>query len=280
MKKYKKLIIFSILLLALTGCTQVIDPQTKQVYADKIISLGDSWTWGSDTWFGALFVWPIAQALNFFSQYVGTIGSIVVVTLIIKLITIKGSIKATVQQQKMQLIGPEQARIEAKYQGRNDQQAKLQKATEMQKLFEKHEINPMGALGGTFLQLPIMIAMYQAVMRSEAIINGTVFGQTLELTPMQGFTQGNIIIIGIFILMALSQFLSMFLPQYLAKQKIRKRSYEKQPANQANMMMYSSLIMIVVLALNWQVGMSLYWMVSALAQLVQTLFINHKYGAK
>lgn len=36
----------------------------------------------------------------------------------------------------MQLIGPEQARIEAKYQGRNDQQAKLQKATEMRKLFE------------------------------------------------------------------------------------------------------------------------------------------------
>ncbi|CAM2828552.1 membrane protein insertase YidC [Erysipelothrix tonsillarum] len=280
MKKYKKLIIFSILLLALTGCTQVMDPKTKQVFADKIISLGDSWTWGKDTWFGALFVWPIAQALNFFSQYIGTIGSIVVVTLIIKLITIKGSIKATVQQQKMQLIGPEQARIEAKYQGRTDQQAKLQKATEMQKLFEKHEINPMGALGGTFLQLPIMIAMYQAVMRSEAIINGTVFGQTLELTPMQGFKEGNIIIIGIFILMAVSQFLSMFLPQHLAKRKMRQRPYDKQPANQANMMMYSSLIMIVVLALNWQVGMSLYWMVSALAQLVQTLFINHKYGAK
>lgn len=180
----------------------------------------------------------------------------------------------------MQLIGPEQARIEAKYQGRTDQQAKLQKATEMQKLFEKHEINPMGALGGTFLQLPIMIAMYQAVMRSEAIINGTVFGQTLELTPMQGFKEGNIIIIGIFILMAVSQFLSMFLPQHLAKRKMRQRPYDKQPANQANMMMYSSLIMIVVLALNWQVGMSLYWMVSALAQLVQTLFINHKYGAK
>lgn len=280
MKKYKKLIIFSILLLALTGCTQVMDPKTKQVFADKIISLGDSWTWGKDTWFGALFVWPIAQALNFFSQYIGTIGSIVVVTLIIKLITIKGSIKATVQQQKMQLIGPEQARIEAKYQGRTDQQAKLQKATEMQKLFEKHEINPMGALGGTFLQLPIMIAMYQAVMRSEAIINGTVFGQTLELTPMQGFKEGNIIIIGIFILMAVSQFISMFLPQHLAKRKMRQRPYDKQPANQANMMMYSSLIMIVVLALNWQVGMSLYWMVSALAQLVQTLFINHKYGAK
>ncbi len=280
MRKYKKILFLGILLIALTGCTNYIDPVTKQVKPEMIITLGDAWDFGSQGWFSALFVWPIAQLLNFFAQYVGAFGAILVVTLLIKLLTLKGTIQSTIQQQKMQLIGPEQAKIEEKYRNRTDEQAKLQKATEIQKLFEKHEIKPMAALGGAFLQIPIMLAMYQAVGRSANIINGSILGQSLIETPMDGFKTGNVVIISIYILMAICQALSMFLPQYLAKKKMRLRPYDPKPKNNANGMMYTSLIMIVFIALQWNVGMSLYWMISALAQLLQTLFINWKFGDK
>lgn len=280
MKNYKKLFLLMLILVTLTGCTNVIDPTTKKVMEQYIIKLGDSWIWGKEGWFSALFVWPLAQLVNFFAQYTGAFLSIVIVTLIIRLLTIRGSIKATVQQQKMQLIGPEQAKIEEKYRGRTDQQSKMAKATELQKLYEKHEINPMGALGSTFIQLPIILAMYQAVTRAYSIITGSILGQPLEITPREGIATGNFVIIGIFVLMIIAQAASMFIPQYLAKKKIKKYPNQKAVPNSANTMLYTSLAMIVFFALNMNVGMSLYWMISSLTQLGQTLYINHKYGAK
>ncbi|CAM3455738.1 membrane protein insertase YidC [Erysipelothrix sp. HDW6B] len=278
MRKYKKIALLGLLLVVLTGCMSYVDPVTKQVYPESIIRLGDAWTWGKESWFGAIFVWPIAQLLNFFAQYVGALLSIVIVTLLIRLLTIRGSIKSTIQQQKMQLLGPEQAKIEEKYRNRTDQQSKMAKATEMQKLYQKHDIKPMSAIGGQLLQLPIMIAMYYAVTRADLIISGTVFGETLEKTPMQGFQEMNVVYITIFALMVIFQALSMFLPQYLAKQKLKKYPNQKQPANPASSMMYVSLAMIVFFALTWNIGMSLYWMISAMGQLFQTLYINNKYA--
>ena len=179
MKNYKKLGVLFLVLITLTGCTNVIDPETKTVMEQYIIRLGDSWIWGKEGWFASLFVWPLAQLVNFFAQYTGALLSIVIVTLLTRLVTLRGSIKSTVQQQKMQLMAPEQAKIEEKYRNRTDQQSKMAKATEIQKLYEKHNVNPMGAIGSMFIQLPIILAMYQAVTRAYAIINGTVLGQPL-----------------------------------------------------------------------------------------------------
>ena len=78
--------------------------------------------------------------------------------------------------------------------------------------------------------------------------------------------------------MIVAQAASMFIPQYLAKRKLKKYPNQKAAPNQAQSMMYISLAMVVVFALNMNVGMSLYWLVSSVTQLVQTLYINHKYG--
>jgi YidC/Oxa1 family membrane protein insertase len=42
-------------------------------------------------------------------------------------------------------------------------------------------------------------------------------------------------------------------------------------------MMYTSIGMIMVLAINWPTAMSLYWLVTAIAQVAQTVFIQYKY---
>ncbi len=279
MKKYNKLIMLLGVLVLLAGCTKIIDPKTGQILDDMIIYWGDKWPFGKEGWFSTFIVWPLAQLLNFFARNIGATLAILVVAILIKLITLKLSIQATVQQQKMQLIQPEQARIEQKYRGRTDDNAKMQQAMELQKLFEKHEIKPMKAMGGAFLQIPIMIAMYQAVMRAHEIITGTIFGQSLEATPLDGFKEGNAIYIGIFVLMVIAQATSMFLPQYLMKQKTKNYpgAQSAQAAN-PNTMMFFSLFMISWLGLRWGVGMSIYWMINAITQLAQTLFIQNKYG--
>lgn len=278
MKKYKKLLLLGLLLVILTGCANYLDPTTRQTKPEFIISLGDPWIWGQEGWFAAIFVWPMAQILNFIAQYTSSVVSIIILTVIIRAAMLPSSIKAQQQQQKMQLLGPEQARIEEKYRGRDDQQSKMAKATEIQKMYQKHDIKPMAALGGQLLQLPIMMAMYYAVTRAELIIKGTIFGQTLEQTPQMGFQSGNLVYITIFILMALVQAASMFIPQYLTKRKMKKYPGQKAAPNSANTMMFTSLAMIVFLAFTMNIGMSLYWMISALGQLLQTLYINWRHA--
>jgi len=44
-----------------------------------------------------------------------------------------------------------------------------------------------------------------------------------------------------------------------------------------NTMMYSSLVLIMFLSISWPTAMSLYWLVSAVAQVAQTLYIQWKY---
>lgn len=278
MKKNKKFLIMGLLLLVLAGCANYMNPDGT-VMTEKIITWGDKWTWGAEgvSWFDALFVWPIAQALNFFTPYTGAFLSIVIVSVLMKLLTVRSTIKSTVQQQKMQLLGPEQARIEEKYRGRDDQQSKLKKATEIQNLYKKHDINPMGALGGMILTLPMMLAMYQSVARAKSIIEGSMLGQPLNGTPMEGFKTLNFVYIGIFLSMILFQFLSMWLPQYMTKKKMVNRPNQAKPANNPQAMMYMSLVMVAMFGLNWPIGMSLYLMLSSLITLIQTLYINQKY---
>ena len=55
------------LLFVLTACTNVIDPDTKRVYLDKIIYLDTSFSaiLDSDSWFTALLIYPLAQAFSY-----------------------------------------------------------------------------------------------------------------------------------------------------------------------------------------------------------------------
>lgn len=285
--KNKKLWIALGLLITLTACTNVIDPDTKLIMPDKIIHLdttiGD--ILANESWFSAFFVYPISQAINFVNQYVGVVMSIVIVTILIKLLTLSFTIKSTVASQKMQVINPELKAIQDKYAGKTDNQSKMKMSQEMQALYSKHNINPFGSIVVMFIQFPIIIAMYQAVQRAAAVVNGSVLGTSLQTTPYDAFFQGVYLFVVIYVLMGVFQFISMKLPMYLQKKfaPVKEKKHvshddsKKSAAPNMEMMMYVSLGMIMFIAITWPTAMSLYWLVTSLAQVAQTVFIQFKY---
>ncbi|MDO9592747.1 MAG: stage III sporulation protein J [Firmicutes bacterium HGW-Firmicutes-20] len=277
-KKRKTLIGGGALLLFLSGCTSVLD-KNGNVLPDKIISSTTTLAeiWANESWFSALFVFPLAKAINFLQPYIGIALAIAAVTIFIKLITLTFTIKSTVATQKMQVLQPELNKIQKKYEGKKDDQSRMAMGQEMQALYSKHNVNPLGTILVTFIQLPIILAMWQAVQRSESVLNGTLFGASLKVTPMTGFLEMNFIYIIIFLLMGAFQFASMMLPQYLAKKASKKRPGDKPAPNSQKGMMYGMFAMIMFISINWPTAMSLYWLVSAFAQVVQTLFIQWKY---
>jgi len=283
--KNKKLWLALGLLITLTACTNVIDPETKLIMPDKIIHLtttiGD--ILANESWFSAFFVYPISQAINFISQYTGVVMSIIIVTILIKLLTLSFTIKSTVASQKLQIINPELKAIQDKYAGKTDNQSKMKMSQEMQALYSKHNINPLGSIVVMFIQFPVIIAMYQAVQRAAAVVNGSVFGTSLQTTPMGAFQQGVYLFVAIYVLMGVFQFISMKLPMYLQKKlapvKEKKHPHDSKKSSGPNMemMMYVSLVMILGIAISWPTAMSLYWLVTSLAQVAQTVFIQFKY---
>ncbi|MEI7668088.1 MAG: YidC/Oxa1 family membrane protein insertase [Erysipelotrichaceae bacterium] len=269
--KNKKLLLASGVILFLAGCsTTVISLDTP--YTDMFKN--------NNGWFELLFIYPLAQALNWLTPFIGVFMAIVAVTLLVKLLTLAFTVKSTVASQKMQMLNPELQAIQAKYAGKKDNDSKMKQGQEMQALYSKNGVNPFGSILVLFIQFPVIIAMYQAVQRSSAVKTASIFGYELINSPKNAFTDGNILFLAIFILMAVSQFASMKLPLYLAKRREKKTSHPndaKPKGPNMEVMMYSSLVMIVFLAFSWPTAMSLYWLVSSVAQIIQTLYIQNKY---
>ncbi|NTW96748.1 MAG: membrane protein insertase YidC [Erysipelotrichaceae bacterium] len=275
--KNKKLILSLIVLVSLSGC----------MATDFIITLDTPFStmWsGSNSWFEALFVFPLAQALNWLTPYVTVTGAIILCTILVKLLTFGLTVKSTVASQKMQTIQPELTKIQAKYAGKNDNESKMKMSQEMNGLYAKHNINPFGAIGTMFIQFPVIIAMYTAVQHASAVKTSSLFGYALSNSPQQAISAGQWLFVIIFVLMGVSQFVSMKLPMWLNKAKAKKQPVRlgDKPAKAPNtdMMMYTSMGMILFFAFTWPTAMSLYWFVSSAAQIAQTYYIQKAYIEK
>lgn len=275
--KNKKILLSLIVLMGLSGC----------MATDLIISLetpfSDMWV-GSNSWFEALFVYPLAQALNFLTPYTGVLIAIILVTLFVKLLTFGLTVKSTVATQKMQELQPELNKIQAKYAGLTDNENKMKMSQEMNGLYKTHNINPFGSIGTMFIQFPVIIAMYQAVQHAIAVKEGTMFGYALSNSPQTAIADGQWFVVIIFILMGVSQFVSMKLPTWLSKARAKKQPVRlgEKPAKGPNtdMMMYTSMGMILFFAFTWPTAMSLYWFVSSVGQIIQTYYIQKAYIEK
>ena len=112
--------------------------------------------------------WPIFGAvartmlavLHFFYSIVGNYGiAIILLTVLVRGCMFPISFKQTQNMAKIQALKPEMDRINEKY--KTDMQKKSQ-AT--QELYRKHKINPLGGCLPVFLQLPVFIGLYRALL--------------------------------------------------------------------------------------------------------------------
>lgn len=283
-KKIRKIIVITsifVALLVLTGCAQVpIDPVTNEpIYITLETTFSDMANQKSGI-FDLFLTYPLAQAINFLSDglNLGVFLGVSSVTLILNLILLTFTFKSSESMQKMQMIQPEVDRIQKKYEGQDSQAAKAQMSMEMQRLFEKNDINPLSSLT-SLLQLPILLCMYSAIRRSYAVAHGKFLGVSLAITPKQAFIDKEVVVIVIYICMILFQMLSSVLPQIIANlkkkrlSKIQHKPYEKT-TNSNMFMMYGMVALIGVMMLNWQAALSLYYAIVSLINILKTLAIE------
>jgi YidC/Oxa1 family membrane protein insertase len=115
---------------------------------------------------GFFAVW-ILKGLQFFYKFIPNYGiSIILLTLLIRLITFPLQWKSTVSMKKLQEVQPELTKIREKF---KDDPARLQK--ESMALFKKSGANPMGGCLPLLLQMPVFFAFYKVLYSAVELVD-------------------------------------------------------------------------------------------------------------
>lgn len=284
-KVKKTLAILAVVTVAitLTGCTVPRDADGNVVLITLQTTFNE--VMQTESWFSAIFVWPLSQWINQMTPLIGVGAAIAVVTIVVNGLLALVTLKSTIGMQQMQLIQPELEKLNRKYEGRSDNTSKMRQANEMQALYKKYDINPMGSLLVTFLQFPVIMAMYMAVQRSYAVATGFFLGMDLQVTPLAGFQNllkgdaQSVMYLVLFVFMGLCQFFSMYTPMAITKKKAGQEAekHHTKPAKtstQNKVMQYYMMGMILIFGLMWPAAMSLYWAISSLVNVVKTLLVQ------
>ena len=233
----------------------------------------------NEDWFQAIFVFPLAKVINITAPIVGVAAAIAIVTVGVNLLTLMLTIKSTVGQQKMTMIQPETNRITKKYAGKKDEASRMKQGQEIQALYKKHGINPLSTILGSFVQFPVIFAIYHAVQRASEVSTGSFLGLSLSQSPLQGIQNGQYLYIVLFLVMLIAQVGAMKFPNFLTNYKAKKEAalhhqkFVKVAQPGGNMMVYVMVGMMVI-AVNWPAAMTIYWIISSTVTILKTLLIN------
>ncbi len=196
---------------------------------------------------------PIFSAMKFIHRYVGNWGwTIILLTLLIKLIFFYPSAISYRSMAKMKKLGPKIKEISEKY--KNDPQGK-QKAT--MAFYKKEKINPLGGCLPMLIQMPVFMGLYWVLQESVELRQAPwiLWYQDLSLRDP------------IFVLPLLYG-ASMWLTQKLNPPM-------SQDPMQQKIFMYLPLL-FTFMFLWFPAGLVLYWVVNNLLTIAQQWFINKK----
>ncbi|EHJ56394.1 YidC/Oxa1 family membrane protein insertase [Streptococcus urinalis FB127-CNA-2] len=190
-----------------------------------------------------------------FEQSIGL--GIILFTLVVRLVLLPLYNMQIKSSRQMQDIQPKLKALQAKYPGK-DNESRMALAQESQALYKEHGINPYASMIPLLIQMPVMIALYQALIRAPFLKTGTFLW--FELAKPD-----HLIILPI--LAAVFTFLSTWLTN--------------KAASESNLMMtmmtYLMPVMIFFMGLGLASGVVLYWTVSNAFQVAQLMIFNNPF---
>jgi YidC/Oxa1 family membrane protein insertase len=199
-------------------------------------------------WFTKFFTYPLVVTLDWFANKLWGLYalSIMIVTIIIRFLILPLTIKQYRSSKKMQDLQPELKKLKEKF---KDDTRKQQEET--MKLFQQNNVNPLSGCFPLIVQMPILIALYQAIMRNEHIREQNFLWMNLG-TPDQYFILP--------LIAALTTYLQQqFMPT--------------QPNPQMKALFIIFPILIFVMSLNFASALPLYWIFSNIFTIIQSYFM-------
>ncbi|MBC7765413.1 MAG: membrane protein insertase YidC [Hyphomonadaceae bacterium] len=218
------------------------------------------WIWDS------LVINPLSLILNTANNWTHDYGAtIVVFTLIVRGILFPLAIKQQKSMKEMQKIQPLLAAIQAKY--KNDKEKLSQ---ETMKLYQEHKVNPAGGCLPMLVQLPILIGLYQVILKYPDIMNFPLFGTTfMNLKEIPNFNQPSILW-----LLPILAGATTYISSKMMTAANATSNQNEQAAQMTKSMNNIFPIMTAFISFSVPAGLGFYWVVSNLLMILQQYLLN------
>ncbi len=219
--------------------------------------------------FDLVLLRPILNVLVLLSGYLfGSFGlSIVVLTVIIRLLTLPLTMRQLHSARAMQAIQPRVKELQKKY-----AKDKQRLGEETMKLYKEEGVNPLGCAFPMLVQFPIWIGLYQAVIQGLGIAPEYLLGLSKQLyswAPIQGQVPLNSHFLWLDlgsgdIFMGILVAASMWVLQKMSTQP----SADPTQQSMSRIMLWVMPLMFGFFALTFPSGLSLYWVLTNLISIV------------
>lgn len=234
-RKWLVVVLLIGIMAVLAGCAP-----TDQTTTTADLQTGNFWEKNVVYWF--------ALMLDTFADWFGgSYGlSILVLTIIVRTLILPLTLKQYKSSKAMQALQPEMKKIREKY---KDNPQKQQEET--MKLFQQHQVNPLAGCLPLLIQMPIFIALYNAIYWNPEIRNHTFLW--LELGSKDPY----------YILPLLAAITTY----------VQTKMMPQTPNNPMQSIMFIFPVLIFVMAMNFPAALPLYWVFSNLYTIIQNYFL-------
>jgi YidC/Oxa1 family membrane protein insertase len=200
----------------------------------------------------------MGMLLNFLYKIIGNYGvSIIVFTILIKLVLLPLTFKQLQSTKQMSAIQPKLKELQEKY--KNDKEKLNMKIME---LYKEYKINPMAGCLPLLIQLPIIFGLFSVLREPTKYITDPTFVKAVNegFLWIPNLSEPDKLILPL--IAGVTTYLSM------------KATTVSGPQNQTMKIMNTAMpIMIVWWGRSFPAGLTLYWAVSNTFQMVQQYFM-------
>ena len=215
--------------------------------------------WGFIRYIGEYLILPLFLFIQMFIPNYGV--TIIVFSILMKILLYPLSIQQMRSAQKMKLLGPEMEKIRTKF---ADDQKEQQK--EMMKLYSEYGINPASGCLPLLLQMPILFALWSVLRTQIDLRQADFFWWITDLSLPDVLVHLPFSFLGIKFIsgLALLMGITMFLQQKLTITDPRQKA-----------MVYIMPVMFTMIFSSLPSGLNLYYFMFNLFSIVQQVYINN-----
>ncbi len=240
--------------------TLFLGPKDHAILKAQGVQLEDAIDFGS--WLKWLAM-PMLIVLKFFNQYINNYGlSIIILTILIKVIFWPLGNKSYESMKQMQKLQPKMQEMREKY--KDDKQRISQ---ETMALYKAHKVNPLGGCLPMVIQIPVFFGLYKTLLYAIELRHSPLFWWIQDLSApdtlfghIAGFAVGPLPI-----LMGATMFI---------QQKMTPMGGDPM---QQKIMLWMPVI-FTVMFLNFPSGLVIYWLFNNIISIGQQYYINKRHA--
>ncbi|NCB14166.1 MAG: membrane protein insertase YidC, partial [Erysipelotrichia bacterium] len=200
---------------------------------------------------------PMFVLLQYIQSYVGNWGwTIVILTILIKLVLYPLSYKGMVSMNKLKELAPKMKEIQLKY--KDDKQ---KQSMHMMELYKKHGANPMGGCLPLLLQIPVFFAIYRVLINAIELKGAEWILWVQDLAEMDPYFV-------LPILMGATMYIQQKITPNTMQDEMQRKIFQFLP------------VIFTFFFLWFPAGLTLYWFINNVFTIGQQYYINRLFDKK